>query len=181
MKSHSAVALTSCALLCAAACGSRQTIADAIPGLPVNHQRTVSRAEFGFRWPLSVGVGVLGCDPPQTILFRTQGTTYELSGDPHRGSDIAPLRLDEPSGPPSNPIRRLKQDDRMRAFALGSGCAAHPSDTPCIDNTLQRLGLSRDDWMLIDAEGKERRWPPLTRDLMSLESLLAAGRDLCAK
>lgn len=180
MNAYDAV-LTSGALLCAVACGPRETaVTDAIPGAPLTHQRTITRAEFGFRWPLTVGVGVLACDQ-QTILFRTQGTTYVLSGDPRRGSDIAPLRLYEPSGPPSNPLRRLKQEDRMRAFESVNSCASRPSDTNCMDNTLQRLGLSRDDWTLIEAEGQERRWPPLTRDLMPLDPVLAAGRDLCAK
>jgi hypothetical protein len=168
------------ALLAAGGCGSRTTaITDPLPGVPLNRQRTISRAEFGFRWPLSVGV--LACDSQQTILFRTQGTTYALNGDPRRGSDIAPLRLYEPSGPPSNPLRRLKQEDRMRAFVSVSSCASHVSDVNCLNDTLQRLGLSRDDWALIDAEGKERRWPPLTRDLMPLDPVVAAGRDLCAK
>src|SRR5690348_3530985 len=111
MKTHAAVVLISCALVCAAACGSHQaTSTDEIPGVPLDHQRRISRAEFGFRWPFSVGVGVLGCDQSQTILFRTQGTTYELSARPHSGPDIASLRLYEPTGPPSNPLRRLKQD-----------------------------------------------------------------------
>jgi hypothetical protein len=154
---------------------------DSIPGVPQNRQRTISREAFGFRWPLSVGIGVLACDQQQTILFRTQGTTYQLSGSSRRGSDIAPLRLYEPSGPPSNPLRRLKQDDRMRTFESVSRCASRPSDAHCIDDTLQRLGLSRDDWTLIEAEGKERRWPPLARDLMPLDPLVSGGRELCAK
>ena len=178
---RAAVALTSCALLCAAACGLRDAITDPIPGVPLSRQRAISREEFGFRWHLSVGVGVLACDQPQAILFRTQGTTYQLSGDLRQEPDITPLRVYEPSGPPSNPLRRLKQDDRMRAFALVSSCASRPGDTHCVDDSLQRLGLSRDDWTLIDAEGEERRWPPLTRDLMPLDPLVSAGRDLCTK
>jgi hypothetical protein len=174
--------VTLCALLSAVGCGSRTAaITDAIPGVPLTRQRTISRAELGFRWPLSVGIGVLACDREQAILFRTQGTTYQLSGGHSSGPDIAPLQLSEPSGPPSNPLRRVKQDDRMRAFESVSACASRPGDRRCIDETLQRLGLSRDDWTLIEAEGMERRWPPLTRDLMPLDPLLSAGRDLCTK
>jgi hypothetical protein len=174
--------LTSCALLCAAGCGSHETpITGAVPGVPLSHQRTITRGEFGFRWPLSVGVGVLACDQQGAILFRTQGTTYELSGNPGNGSDVQVLRVAEGSGPPTNPLRRITQVDRMRAFESVTSCASHPNDTHCVDKTLQRLGISRDDWALIEAEGKERRWPPLTRDMMPLDPLLAAGRDLCAK
>lgn len=182
MKAHAAVALASSALACAVACGSREiSITDAVPGVALDHQRTISRAEFGFRWPLSAGVGVLACGPRGAILFRTQGTTYELSGDPGKGSDIQALRVPEGSGPPSNPLRRIKQDDRMRAFESVTSCASHPNDTHCVDDELHRLGLSHDDWALIEAEGKERQWPPLVRDMMPLEPLLAAGRELCAK
>jgi hypothetical protein len=69
----------------------------------------------------------------------------------------------------------------MHAFAFVSGCASRPGDTHCVDDSLLRLGLSRDDWTLIDAEGKERRWPPLARDLMPLDPLVSAGRNLCTK
>jgi Protein of unknown function (DUF2511) len=157
-------------------CGSRP-IDDPIEGVPVARQRAVSRTEFGFRWPLSVGVGVLACDQAGTILFRTQGATYPLTGRGSRIADLAPYRMLEASEPPTNPLRRVKQNDRMAVFASVMSCA--PQDTPCSTAALQRVGLTRDEWNQIETEGRERRWPPLTRGQMPLDPLIAAGRPLC--
>jgi hypothetical protein len=85
-------------LMTTAACGHGSSrIDDPIDGVPLARQRAVSRTEFGFRWPLSVGVGVLACDQAGAILFRTQGTTYPLTGRGSRISDLAPYRMLEPS------------------------------------------------------------------------------------
>lgn len=157
-------------------CGSSR-IDDPIAGVPLARQQAVPRAEFGFRWPLSVGVGVLACDQAGTILFRTQGTTYPLTGRGSRIADLAPYRMLEPSQPPTNPLRRVTQNDRMAVFASVMSCA--PQDTPCSNAALQRVGLTRDEWNQIETEGRERRWPPLTRDSMPLDPLIAAGRPLC--
>jgi len=165
-------------LVAMAACGRESArINDPIAGVPLARQRAVSRTEFGFRWPLSVGVGVLACDQQGTILFRTQGTTYALTASGNRAADLAPYRILEPTGPPTNPLRRIKQNDRMAVFASVMSCG--PRDTSCSNAALQRVGLTRDEWTQIETEGRERRWPPLTRDPMPLDPLIAAGRPLC--
>ncbi len=167
-------------LVAIAGCGNGGThIDDPIAGVPLERQRAVSRLAFGFRWPLSVGVGVLACDQQKVILFRTQGTTYALTGSPKGIADIEPLRLLEPSEPPTNPLRRMKQDERMAVFASMMACTAGPSPEVCSNATLQRFGLSRKEGAQVEAEGRERRWPPLTRELMPLDPLIAAGGSLC--
>ncbi len=161
-----------------AACERGSTrLDDPIAGVPLARQRAVSRFEFGFRWPLSVGAGVVGCDQQGTILLRTQRVTYALTGPSNRIADLAGLRMPEPSGPPTNPLRRITQADRMAVFASVMSCAS--PDSPCAQAAVQRFGLSRDEWAQVDAEGRERRWPPLTGELMPLDPLIAAGRALC--
>jgi hypothetical protein len=182
MISCRSVSCAACIMLTATACsnGSRR-IDDPIGNVPVTRQRAVSRVDFSFRWPLSVGAGVLGCDQDNSILFRTQGVTYQLAGGTDGVAGIERLRMPEPSPPPTNPLQRMKQSDRMAAFASMTACAAHPSDDRCPGATLERFGLSRNEWTQIEAEGRERRWPPLSREYMSLDPLIAAGRTLCAK
>ena len=171
-----------CIMLTTAACshGSGR-IDDPIGTVPLTRQRAVSRADFAFRWPLSVGVGVLGCDRDNRVLFRTRGVTYQLTGQKDDTAGIEPLRMPEPSGPPTNPLRRVKQSDRMAAFASMTACESHASDDRCPEATLERFGLSREEWAQVKAEGVERRWPPLTRQPMSLDPLIAAGRTLCTQ
>ena len=49
--------LGSAVLILIAACDRSATVRDPIEGIPISRQRTISRADLGFRWPLSVGVG----------------------------------------------------------------------------------------------------------------------------
>jgi hypothetical protein len=166
-------------MLLAGACG-RGAIDDPIDGVALSRQKTISRADFGFRWPLSVGVATLACAEDGAILLRTQRVTYTLSGSRPRAADIEPLRVLEPSPPPSNPLKRMTQDRRMEVFQSMLRCESGGRiDDTCRGVVLARFGLSGDDWGLIDVEGHERRWPPLARELMPLEPLIAAGRALC--
>jgi hypothetical protein len=65
----------------------------------------------------------------------------------------------------------------MAVFASVMSCA--PRDSSCSSVPLQRFGLTHDEWTQIEAEGRERRWPPLAREPMPLDPLIAAGRPLC--
>ena len=162
------------------ACGSRAAIDEPIAGVTPGRQRTVSRAEFGFRWPLSVGAGTLACTESGAILFRALGVTYVLSGRHAGALDARSLQLPEPSPPPSRPLVRLRQDERMEAFHSMRRCETRGRvDEDCRRSALARFGLSPAEWALIDREGNERRWPPLDRGLMSLDPLIVAGRGLC--
>lgn len=158
-------------------CGTPE-LRDPIEGVPYSQQRSISRRTIGFRWPLSVGVGTLACDQNGAILFRSQGTTYAVSGIRTGTHDIEPLRVRDPSPPPSNPLKRLKQAERMSVFEAMIRCeTAH--DERCQRDTLARFSVSPEEGKQIQIEGHERRWPPLTREFMTLEPLLAAGRRLC--
>jgi hypothetical protein len=174
--------LTTCAVLIGiGACGRSVSLSDPVDGIALSRQRTISRAELGFRWPLTVGVGTLACDDAGSILFRTQHITYVLSGRGTTFADIQPLRSVEPSPPPSNPLRRLTQTDRGTAFREVTRCASSTGNRdPCRRSVRQRFVLSEQELAQIEAEGHERKWPPLTRELMPLDPLIAQGRQLCA-
>src|SRR3954453_4907498 len=171
----------SCAVLTVVtACGGSATTRDPVEGIPISRQRTISRAALGFRWPLSVGVGTLACDDAGTVLFRSQGITYLLHGQRAGTHDVQALRIPEPAAPPSNQLKRLKQLEREDAFRQVTRCESNASDKAgCRRAAVQRLGLSDAEWEQIDIEGHERRWPPLSRAMMSLDPLIAAGRALC--
>lgn len=167
-------------LVIVAACG-HDGVEDPIPDIPLSRQTSVFRAELGFRWPLTVGVGTLACDATGAILFRSSGVTYVVSGTRPDAHDLTPLRVPAPSRPPSNPLKRLPQAQRMDAFESMLRCQSRtPVDRACERITLERFGLSHEEWALIDAEGHERTWPPLSRGLMPLDALIASGRPLCA-
>lgn len=138
-------------------------------------------AELGFKWPLTVGIGTLACDATGAILFRSGGVSYVVSGTRPDARELTPLRVPAPSPPPSNPPKRLPQTQRMDAFESMLRCQSRkPGGGACQRITLERYGLSQEEWALIDVEGHERKWPPLTRGAMPLDVLIAAGRPLCA-
>jgi hypothetical protein len=167
-------------LILIAACARSATTRDPIEGIPIARQRTISRADLGFRWPLSVGVGTLACDDAGTVLFRSQGTTYLLRGRRAGTHDVEALRIPEPAPPPSHPLKRLKQAEREEAFRQLASCESNAPDQPgCRRAAVQRLGLSDAEGEQISVEGHERRWPPLSRAPMSLDPLIEAGRALC--
>ena len=167
------------ALIVIAACGAA-SIRDPIEGVDRARQRNISRADLGFRWPLSVGVGTLACDEAGNVLFRSQGITYILRGRRAGAHDVAALRIPEPTPPPSNPLGRLRQAEREEAFRQITGCdSSEAARAECRRRAFERLGLSEAEWNQIDVEGHERRWPPLSRQPMSLDPLIAAGVALC--
>lgn len=167
-------------LVLLAACDRSAIVGDPIEGVPISRQRAISRADLGFRWPLSVGVGTLACDDAGVVLFRSQGTTYLLDGRRAGTHDIEALRMPEPAAPPSNPLKRLPQAEREEMFRQVTRCEANPADQAgCQRAAVQRLGLSDAEWDQISVEGHERRWAPLARGRMSLDPLIAAGRALC--
>lgn len=176
-----AVRLVALALL-ASGCGAPDPrVDDPVAGVPAQQQRRISRRDLGFRWPLSVGAGVVACDERSSVLFRTQGVTYHLTGSPGEVAAIEPLRVLAPDGGPSNPLRRIRQDERMLTFRTVMDCTSMRKDADCTDAALRRFDLTRDEWGLIEAEGKERHWPPLSRQPMPLDPLVEAGRALCRR
>jgi hypothetical protein len=168
-------------------CGrSVDTIANPIAGVPLTQQRTINRAELGFKWPFDVGTGTIACAGGE-VFFRSGGSTYALTKGV--GTDGYPnvdaLRRVQGSGPPSDPVSRLTQDMRMKLFAQVSGCAAAggSADSPrareCRTRTRERSGVSESELAKIEAEGEERNWPPRPPVLMSVEPVIDAARQLC--
>ncbi|HTL45765.1 MAG TPA: hypothetical protein VL262_15610 [Vicinamibacterales bacterium] len=163
------------------ACGTSDRVSDPINGVPLLHQQTISRAQLGFRWPLIPGTGTLACADGGVILFRSAGVTYVVQGERPGAADISRLRIFEASAPPSNPVRRLTQNVRMEAFVSLEQCRSRGDMNTCLQSVRRRFSLSADEAQLVEAEGQERRWPPLSRRLMPLDPLVAAGRALCGR
>ena len=170
-------------LVLSTACGESrsQRIADPIPDVPANQQRTIARAEIGWKWPLSVGVGTLGCIS-DAVVFRARGVTYALNeAATSRGfAPLDPIWATQSSGP-RDPLKRLTQDQRMRLFAETSGCEKANSTDRCKQRILETHGLSEQELKQIDAEGRERTWPPLSPMRRSVAPLVDAGLTLCTR
>ena len=160
-----------------------QSVTDPIPDIPVNQQRTIARSEFGWQWPLSVGVGTLGCVSGAVVL-RTDNVTYALNDAASaRGfASVQPAQVTVDSGP-RNPLGRVKQETRMQIFAKAAACNGTASDISapaCRQGLRDTHGLSDDELKQIEAEGRERRWRPLPPEYRSLKPLVEAGLKLCS-
>jgi Protein of unknown function (DUF2511) len=158
-----------------AGCAS-EGVPDPIPDIPAAQQRTTTRSEFDWRWPFSVGVGTLGCQSG-AVVFRHRGTNYALNEAAAKRGHGSPqsITMPESSRPPSNPLSRLKQEDRMQIFAAASKCGADP----CRERLREARGLSAEELKQIEDEGRERTWPPLPRKPRDLAPLVEAGLKLC--
>lgn len=171
-----------CLLLFFAACGQSrpQRIADPIPGIPDNQQRTVSRSEFRWDWPFTVGTGTLGC-ASGAVVFRTEGTNYAVNDAAKaRGfPTVEPIRQIQGSGPPSDPLKGVTQDQRMQIFAASRACESDADTGRCKQQLRAARTLSEIELSQIEAEGKERLWPPLLPKRIGLDPLIAAGLKLC--
>lgn len=67
------------------------------------NERTVSRADYGNDWPLTVESGTLRCDPPSAVTFTTEDrTTYWINGtaasmaDGNGWLDVEAIWADDP-------------------------------------------------------------------------------------
>lgn len=164
--------------LLSAACsgeGSPKPVADPIAGIPPSQQRVVSRNEFRLVWPFSVGAGTIGC-LSEAVVFRAGGVNYGLN-DAARSRGFAavdPVWLTHHVAP-SNPLSRVTQERRMEIFAELSACDA----AACRKLLLPRYTVSDDELKQIEAEGIERRWPPLAPRRVSLDPIVDAGLKLC--
>jgi hypothetical protein len=162
-------------------------IRDPIPDIPTSQQRAVARTDFDWKWPFSIGQGTLGC-ADTAIVFRYDGRTYALN-DAARSRGFAivdPIWRWQASGMPSDPLRRLSQEDRQRIFAELMTCEGDGSIGVRVqaDQCRKRLaglrGLTEPELTQISVEGHERLWNPLQRKRASLDPLLEAGKQLCA-
>jgi uncharacterized protein DUF2511 len=164
------------------ACGSSsQPVSDPIAGMPAGQQRTISRVDFQDDWPFVPGVGTLACQDG-AVVFRAAGVTYALNerGRAQGYPAVDPLRVTQ-SAAPSNPLRRLRQEERTQIFAELASCKTAGNAPQCRQRIADRHGLAADEVPQIEVEGNERRWPPLVPQLKSFQKVLDAGLDLCRR
>lgn len=72
----------------------------------------------------------------------------------------------------------------MFVFARAASC--NGADGPeasvkCRERLRERHGLTQPELDQVEYEGRERRWPPLSRDYKSLEPLIGAAAKLCRR
>jgi hypothetical protein len=174
-----AIVLTACR-------ANAPAVTDPVEGVPLAQQRPLSRNDLSYKWPFTPGTGTIACDGG-ALFFRTGGTTYALSrGAGTRGyASIDQIRLTQGGGPPSDPVSRITQETRMKIFAQVADCGA-PSSTKgaatvaaCKARVQQRHELTAEELAKIEAEGVERNWPPRPVQLMSIDPVIEAARQLC--
>jgi hypothetical protein len=71
------------------------------PGGPDGSSVSVSKADFGKDWPLTVDSGTLHCEGAGTVTFASGGTTYAVNGfaiGEHKYADIQAIWAKDPSG-----------------------------------------------------------------------------------
>lgn len=161
--------------------GGLVAIDDPVPDIPANQQRRISRHDFPDTWPFEPGTGTLGC-LAEAVVFRVQGVTYALNDRARaRGyASVDPIVVHQ-SKAPSRPLRRIAQDERMQIFRTADGCTSSPDPASCRQRVGQSHGLSAEELAQVEAEGRERSWPPLTPPLKSTEPIVKAGAALCSR
>ncbi len=168
-----------CCLALAGCGGNTRGVADPIPDIPSAQQRTISRQDFRDRWPFEPGTGTLGC-AEGAVVFRVQGLTYALNDAARsRGYPSVESLVVSQSRPPSRPLGRITQDQRMRIFRDAAACA--PADAGCRQRLAVSRGLSAEELSQIEDEGRERSWPPLAAPRRSTTEVVDAGRALCPR
>lgn len=168
--------------ICWACSGQPNPVPDPIQGFPAAQQQTIIRGGVEKDWPLTVGRGTLGCRSG-AVVFRFNSASYAVN-DAARAqgfASIEPLLGVQPSRGPSNPLGRLKQDERMQIFVESSACQAPAGSeqSECILGVRARHRISEADLKQITAEGNERSWPPLRRGKADLQPLVDRGLKLC--
>jgi hypothetical protein len=164
-----------------AACSGPSPPADPIPEVPLAQQRTIARSELGFRWPFTVGQGTLGC-VSGAVIFQNGGRRYAVNdaAKPHATAGIESIQAFLSGGPPTNPLGRIRQEERQRIFAACAACGDRPQQADACRKALRdHERLSDDELKQVEAEGQERRWPPLAPQRTSLDAVVEAGLRLC--
>lgn len=172
------------ALLLAIGCSSCSSrITDPVPDIPLSQQRVITRVEQGWTWPFDPGVGTLACSRG-AILFRAGGVIYGLNAAARNkgGADPEPIRLVDHSAQPSDPVRRLTQETRMRIFQDTESCGPDTGGSErasCEARVADESHISPSELARIEVEGHERAWPPLRPPFIAMDAVLSAGAALC--
>jgi Protein of unknown function (DUF2511) len=166
-------------LAVSACAGGATPVEDPIPEMPASHQRRISRLDFPDAWPFAPGIGTLGC-AGDAVVFRVQGVTYALNDQAQaRGYANADSIVVPQSTQPSRPLRRVTQDERMRIFGAADHCTSSPEAAACRQRLALAHGLSREELAQVEAEGRERSWPPLSPPRKSTAPVVRAGAAMC--
>jgi hypothetical protein len=174
-------------IVAAIACGAcaGDAVTDPIDGFPAAQQRAVARPQFGLDWPFETAAGTLACRDG-AVAFRANGETYALNdaaanlGFRAVGGVVRIQR----GGPPSHPLSRVRQDERQRIFRVSMLCERSSTGdlvTRCKTELRDSSGVTSAELDQIEAEGRERLWPPLPERRVSLEPLVKAGLKLCER
>jgi hypothetical protein len=178
--------VAACLFISALACSpGERRVDDPLPDVPLQRQRAIARSQLQWRWPFTVGTGTLACDAG-AVLFRSAHTTYALNEAARARGFAAPdgIQAVETSGPPRNPLGRIRQDVRMDIFERSSRCAdaertGAADSISCRERLLNKYSVSEPELRQIEAEGQERFWKPLTPPFRSLAPLVDEGLKLC--
>ena len=173
--------------LLAAGCNgqkARSSSVDYVSGIAIDAQKEVVRRELGLQWPLEVGKGTLACESG-AVFFRSGGIDYAVNDSAKaRGvRPIDPIWEFRSEGWPSNPLKRITQDTRRRIFSELLACERTASSDVlrCKEHVRRSAGLSESELQQVQAEGIERRWPPLSANRKNIEPLIKIGLRLCHK
>ena len=155
--------------------GSPGGAAEALP----KNEREIDRSEFRFQWPFTKGTGTLACDSG-AVVIRTAGVTYGLNEEAaKRGFPSVTPILSQQTIQPTNPLRRLPQDDRERVFMSAVRCDKATDAEGCRSRLADQYRLTTAELDQVLAEGRERHWPPLEPSRMSVAPIVEAGLKLC--
>jgi hypothetical protein len=180
---HSAIAAALLVISAAAAtvaCGSdRPSPEDRVAGIPEAQQRRVSKNAFGNDWPLVADSATLACNQ-DLVVIHVDGHDYALS-DADRSFPLLPDDLLGPAHPkwPSNPLSRLRQEERQNRFTQLTACTKQTDPAACRRELGATAHLSTQELDQIDVEGHERLWPPLPTPRHTVDALVDAGKWLC--
>jgi hypothetical protein len=171
-------------LLCvglAACAGGATPVDDPIPDIPAGQQRRISRHDFVDTWPFEPGTGTLGC-AAGAVVFRVQGVTYALNDTARaRGYVSVDSIVVSRSKAPSHPLGRITQDERMQIFRTSEGCKTSADEAACRRRLAELQALSPAELSQVEAEGRERSWPPLSPPQKSTEPVVKAGAAMCSR
>ena len=177
MSRHSSWVLS---LGLAACAGGAAPTDDPIPDVPASQQRRVSRHDFVDTWPFEPGAGTLGCITG-AVVFRVQGVTYALNDAARaRGYASVDSIVVSESKALSDPLGRITQDERMQIFRTSEGCRTSVDNAACRRRLAELHALSPAELSRVEAEGRERSWPPLSPPQKSTAPVAKAGAAMCA-
>jgi hypothetical protein len=161
--------------------GGAGPVDDPIPEIPASQQRRISRHDFVDTWPFEPGTGTLGCSGG-AVVFRVQGVTYALNDTARsRGyASVNPIVVSQ-SKTPSHPLGRITQDERMQIFRASEGCRTSADEAACRRRLAESRALSPAELSQVEAEGRERSWPPLSPARKNTEPVVKAGAAMCSR